>query len=98
MLQLLKQYFPIRNIIFYILEGLVIFGSFLLATLILTEFDSFVFDWFLCLRIFLVVCICQICLYYNDLYDFKVASTITEVSIRLLQSLGITSIVLAIIY
>jgi len=98
MLQLLKQYFPIRNIIFYMLEGLVIFGSFLLATLILTEFDSFIFDWFLCLRIFLVVCICQICLYYNDLYDFKVASTIVEVSIRLLQSLGITSIVLALIY
>ena len=80
------------------LEGLFIFGSFLLATLILTEFDSFLFDWFLCLRIFLVLCICQICLYYNDLYDFKVASTIVEVSIRLLQSLGTASIVLALIY
>ena len=45
-----------------------------------------------------MVCICQICLYYNDLYNFKVASTIVEVSIRLLQSLGITSIVLGLIY
>ncbi|MBU0463980.1 MAG: TIGR03013 family PEP-CTERM/XrtA system glycosyltransferase [Proteobacteria bacterium] len=98
MLRLLKQYFPIRNILFFILEGFVIFGSFLLATLILTESDSFLFDLFLCLRIFLVVCICQICLYYNDLYNFKVASTIVEVSIRLLQSLGITSIVLGLIY
>lgn len=98
MLRLLKQYFPIRNILFFILEGFVIFGSFLLATLILTESESFLFDLFLCLRIFLVVCICQICLYYNDLYNFKVASTIVEVSIRLLQSLGITSIVLGLIY
>ena len=98
MLRLLKQYFPIRNIIFYILEGFVIFGSFLLATLILTGPSSFLFDLFLCLRIFLVVCICQICLYYNDLYDFKVVSTITEVSIRLLRSLGMTSIALALIY
>ncbi|MBT7260705.1 MAG: TIGR03013 family PEP-CTERM/XrtA system glycosyltransferase [Desulfobacula sp.] len=98
MLRLLKQYFPIRNILFFILEGVVIFGSFLLATLILTQSDSFLFDLLLCLRIFLVICICQICLYYNDLYDFKAASTIAEVSIRLLQSLGITSIVLALIY
>jgi len=98
MLRLLKQYFPIRNILFFILEGLVIFGSFLLATLILTEAGSFLVDLLLCLRIFLVVCVCQTCLYYNDLYDFKVASTLVEVSIRLLQSLGITSIVLALIY
>ncbi|MBC8441405.1 MAG: TIGR03013 family PEP-CTERM/XrtA system glycosyltransferase [Deltaproteobacteria bacterium] len=98
MLRLLKQYFPIRNILFFIIEGFVIFGSFLLATLILTESESFFFDLFLCLKIFLVVCICQACLYYNDLYDFKAASTIVEVSIRLLQSLGITSIVLGLIY
>ena len=98
MLRLLKQYFPIRNILFFLIEGFVIFGSFLLATLILTESESFLFDLFLGLRIFLVVFICQICLYYNDLYDFKVASTIVEVSIRLLQALGITSIVLALIY
>ncbi len=98
MLRLLKQYFPIRNILFFIIEGFVIFGSFLLAILILTDADSFLFDLFLGLRIFLVVIICQICLYYNDLYDFKVASTIVEVSIRLLQSLGITSIVLALVY
>ncbi|MCK5098135.1 MAG: capsular biosynthesis protein CpsE, partial [Desulfobacteraceae bacterium] len=98
MLRLLKQYFPIRNIIFYIFEWFVIFGSFLLATHILTEPQSFLFDLFLCLRIFLIVFICQLCLYYNDLYDFKVASTIVEVSIRLLQSLGITSIVLGLIY
>ena len=98
MLQLLKQYFPIRNIIFFIIEGLVIFGSFVLSSLILADSEPFLFDLFLCLRILLVICICQICLYYNDLYDFKVASTIVEVSIRLLQALGITSIVLAFIY
>jgi len=79
-------------------EGFVIFGSFLLSTLILKESDFFFLDLFLCLRIFLVVCICQTCLYYNDLYDFKVASTIVEVSIRLVQSLGAASIVLALIY
>ena len=98
MLRLLKQYFPIRNVLFFIVEGVVIFGSFLLATFILKGFNASLFDLILCLKIFLVVCICQTSLYYNDLYDFKVASTIVEVSIRLFQSLGFTSIVLAIIY
>ena len=52
----------------------------------------------LVLRIALVTLVCQTSLYYNDLYDFQVASTIPEISIRLLQSLGITAIVLALIY
>ncbi len=98
MLRLLKQYFPIRNILFFIIEGFVIFGSFLLATLLLTQENSFLIDIFLCLRILLITIICQICLYYNDLYDLKVVSTLTEVNIRLLQSLGITSIALAFLY
>ncbi|MBT3177859.1 MAG: TIGR03013 family PEP-CTERM/XrtA system glycosyltransferase [Desulfobacula sp.] len=98
MLRLLKQYFPIRNILFFIIEWFVIFGSFLISTIILTEHEPFLFNLSLYLKIFLVVCVCQSSLYYNDLYDFKIASTIVEVSIRLFQSLGFTSIVLAMIY
>lgn len=100
MLRFLKQYFPIRNIIFYMIEGLVIFGSFLLATMLLTpaRTEIALVDLFLCLRILLITFVCQICLYYNDLYDFKMVSTITEVSIRLLQSLGISSIFMALVY
>ncbi|MFA5903672.1 MAG: TIGR03013 family XrtA/PEP-CTERM system glycosyltransferase [Desulfobacula sp.] len=98
MLRLLKQYFPIRNIIFFILEGFIIFGSVLLATVLLTFSNSYLYDALLVLRILLVTLICQTCLYYNDLYDFDVSSTFTETGIRLLQALGITSIALAFIY
>lgn len=98
MLRLLKQYFPIRNIIFFICEGFIIFGSVLLSTVLLTFSSSYLFDFLLVLRISLITLICQICLYYNDLYDFEVSSTITETSIRLFQALGITSIILAFIY
>lgn len=98
MLRLLKQYFPIRNIIFFILEGFIIFGSVLLATMLMTFSNSYLYDALLVLRILLVTLICQTCLYYNDLYDFDVSSTFTETSIRLLQALGITSIALAFIY
>ncbi len=98
MLRFLKQYYPIRNIVFYIIEGIVIFASVLLATVLLTFSDSYWFDVMLCLRIVLVTFVCQAALYYNDLYDFQVAVDLPEISIRLLQSLGVTAIVLAFIY
>lgn len=98
MLRVLKQYFPIRNVIFYFFEGFVIFGSVLLSSMILTFSNSYLFDLLLVLRITLVTAIIQACLYYNDLYDFQVSSTLPEMIIRLLQALGISSIFLALIY
>jgi sugar transferase (PEP-CTERM system associated) len=80
------------------LEGVVIFGSILLATVLLTFSNSYWFDVFLVLRIALITVVCQVCLYYNDLYDFEAVPSIPEISIRLLQALGVTSIALAVIY
>lgn len=98
MLRILRQYFPIRNIVFFMIEGFFIFGSVLLSSVVLSPGTSFLFDILNGLKIFLITFICQTCLYYNDLYDFEISATIPEVTIRLLQSLGITSIALAVIY
>lgn len=98
MVRLFKQYYPLRNIFFFMVEGAVIFCSVLIASVLLTRSNSFLFDITLVLRIVLVILVCQISLYYNDLYDFQVASTVSEILIRLLNSLGITAIVLALIY
>jgi hypothetical protein len=98
MLRLFKQYFPIRNIFFFIFEGIFIFGSVFLSALLLIEADSFLFDPILFFKIILITVIIQTCLYYNDLYDFKIAISIKEVIIRLIQALGVASIVLAFIY
>jgi len=98
MLRLFKQYFPIRNIIFFIFEGVIIFSSVLLSCVILTFSDSYLFDLLLVMRIALITVICQICLYYNELYDFSIAATISEMGIRLFQALGIASIALAVVY
>jgi len=98
MLNILRQYFPIRNMLFFLLEGCVIFSCFLLSTALLTVSNSYWFDLMLVLRILLITAILQTCLYYNDLYDFDVASQIPEVIIRLLQSLGVASILLAGVY
>ncbi|MGE4520586.1 MAG: sugar transferase [Desulfobacteraceae bacterium] len=98
MLKLLRQYFPIRNVLFFVTEGLVIFLTFLLLSVFLTVSPSYLFDFLLLLRIIFATTVCVICLYYNDLYDFQVVKTLPEMAVRLLQSLGIASIVLAFVY
>ena len=98
MLRIFKQYYPIRNIFFFIGEGLVIYASVLMASSLLLETESFPFDPWLYLKILLITFICQTCLYYNDLYDLKVTDTFLELGIRLLQALGVSAIFLAGIY
>ena len=84
--------------IFLVLEGLIIFGTFLVSSVLLTFSSSYWFDFLLLFRIALITIICQTCLYYNDLYDFDIISSVPEISVRLLQALGIASIALALIY
>lgn len=84
--------------LFFILEGCVIFSCFLLSTVLLTFSNSYWFDLMLVLRILLITAIIQTCLYYNDLYDFDIVSQIPEIIIRLLQSIGVASIFLAGVY
>ncbi|WP_320041051.1 TIGR03013 family XrtA/PEP-CTERM system glycosyltransferase [uncultured Desulfobacter sp.] len=98
MIRILRHYFPIRNMLFSLFEGCIIFGCFLFSTRLLTSSASFFFDLMLVLRIALITIICQISLYYNDLYDFERVSKMPEMATRLLQALGITSIALACIY
>jgi sugar transferase (PEP-CTERM system associated) len=98
MLRIFKQYYPIRNIFFFIGEGLVIFASIIFATWILLNTESSAFDQFIYLKILLITIICQTCLYYNDLYDYKITGSFLELGIRLIQALGAAAIILAGIY
>jgi sugar transferase (PEP-CTERM system associated) len=98
MLRIFKQYYPIRNIFFIIGEGLFIYASFLTASLIMLATDSIIFDYRILIKIFLIAVICLLCLYYNDLYDFRITSSLTEVILRLIQALGFSAILLAMIY
>ena len=47
-------------------------------------------------KIALVTALCQLCFYYNDLYDLTVVQSSREVIIRLLQATGAAAIVLAV--
>jgi len=49
-------------------------------------------------KVLLVSIITQLSLYFNDLYEFKSTGSAADLASRLIQSIGITSIALAIIY
>jgi sugar transferase (PEP-CTERM system associated) len=49
-------------------------------------------------HILLVTIVTQLSLYFNDLYELKATESMIELATLLIQSIGITSIVLAIIY
>src|SRR5947207_14561976 len=46
-------------------------------------------------RIALVTALCQLCFYYNDLYDLTIVHSNRELIVRLLQAAGAAAIVLA---
>lgn len=98
MLRFLKQYYPVRNVVFVIGEFAVIYASVLLAYITLKGSAAFIENRLLPVNTLLIAVTCQVCLYYNDLYDLKVTDTFSELSIRLLQALGATAILLAGIY
>jgi sugar transferase (PEP-CTERM system associated) len=50
------------------------------------------------LRVLLIVVVCQICLHYADLYDLRTIADTRDLIVRLLQALGATSLILAVIY
>jgi hypothetical protein len=98
MLRLFKQYYPIRNAIFVLGEGIFIFLSVMIACWLLLGKENIHFEYLLILKVLLITVTCQVCLYYNDLYDLKITDTMVEVGIRLLQALGASAIFLAFIY
>jgi sugar transferase (PEP-CTERM system associated) len=98
MLRVFKQYYPIRNVFFVVGEGLVIFLSVSMASLLIMGSDSFAYDQYLLLKILLITFVCQLSLYYNDLYDFKISKNYDELGVRLLQSVGFAAIFLAFVY
>ena len=50
------------------------------------------------LRAMLIVGVCQVCLYYADLYDLRSIVDTRDLLVRLFQALGFTSAILALVY
>lgn len=98
MLRLFRQYYPIRNIFFVIGEFFVICLSAFAANWIFVDVEQIVQNELIFLKILVIAFVCQASLYYNDLYDFKITDSFSELSIRLLQALGAAAIFLSLLY
>ena len=100
MIRFLGQYYSIRKMIFVLGEGILIFSVVILASASFLPDTRGLSDllktaW---LKVLLVVLTTQIILYFNDLYEEYFRFDIVELGIRLVQSIGITSIALSLIY
>ncbi|MFB3926460.1 MAG: TIGR03013 family XrtA/PEP-CTERM system glycosyltransferase [Syntrophales bacterium] len=100
MIKIFNQYVPGRKMILFGLESLFILVVLTVVSAIRMEKSaaSFLMNNVSVFQLVLVIVTIQVSLYYFDLYDFRAFRSNIELMIRLLQSLGAATIVLAIIY
>src|SRR5262249_50638555 len=99
MLRIGGQKIPTRTVVLLISESILIAAGLALATrvrFILSSWD-YAGDYAVA-RFLLVVLICVLALYYNDLYDLQVTNSRMRLLTGLLQALGVASIALALLY
>jgi sugar transferase (PEP-CTERM system associated) len=94
-MQLFNRYVSPRGLTVFGCEILLIFGSVAIAARAHGAGANVGADLW---KIALVTGLCQICFYYNDLYDLTVVHSSRELLIRLLQAAGAASILIALLY
>ena len=94
-MQLFNRYVSPRGLTVFGCEILLIFGSVAIAARAHGAGANVGADLW---KIALVTGLCQLCFYYNDLYDLTVVHSSRELLIRLLQAAGAASIIIALLY
>ncbi len=99
MIKVLNQYFPRRWAVLLIGESLLILAA-LAAAVALNDggWPGGATAPSLILKAILITCVCQVCLHYSDLYSPQDNASGREVTAKLLQALGIASLILALVY
>jgi sugar transferase (PEP-CTERM system associated) len=99
MLKIFNRYYSIKDIFFFFFESLLIFSSVILAAYIRFKISKWSLNYnVIFLKAIPITFVCQLSLYYNDLYDTKIIRTSREIIIRSLQAFGVSALILAIIY
>jgi sugar transferase (PEP-CTERM system associated) len=100
MLRIFNHFIPSRTLFLVLFENLVILFTIQLAALLrfgLADY-SLLYGPGLLLKAVPVTILFQLTLYFHDLYDLRVVRDSRELFIRLLQSLGVSSILVAALY
>jgi len=100
MIRLFRQYISPRKTVFIIGEGILIFLAVSLASFFILGRKTGMVSMLGIIwpKVLLIAIIAQLSLYFNDLYESKTSDSNIDLASRLIQSVGITSIILAIIY
>jgi len=100
MVKILNQYFPGRVFLLLVTENVLIILGIWVAVSLQTGSGAFGIlpDSALVSKALLITAVCQICLYFNDLYDLKSIRSRAQILVRALESFGAASIILAVIY
>ena len=96
------QYFPRRTLTLALWESFLIVASLLTATALrfhhfssIRDFLSQPHNWY---RFLVVTLVCQLALYYNDLYDLRTTRSRSVLLVRSLRALGTAFLALAFLY
>ncbi|HFQ81975.1 MAG TPA: TIGR03013 family PEP-CTERM/XrtA system glycosyltransferase [Desulfobacterales bacterium] len=93
------QYYPIRRIVFFLGEGALIFIAIFFMHMFFMGRESFLLhESQSLLRTSLVTIVFMLCLYFFDLYDLDVYSSMADTATRMTQAFGFGCIILAVIY
>ena len=91
-MQVFNRNVSVRGLTVFGFEVILISGSIALAAQLTGWSEaSGALGW----KIAFVTALCQLCFYYNDLYDLTIVTTSRELAVRLLQAAGAVAIVLA---
>jgi sugar transferase (PEP-CTERM system associated) len=95
--QLLLRLTP-RAVLLVVMEHALVLVAVVVAAALRLGYSEVLFDFGLLWRGVLIATVLQISLHYGDLYDLRTVRDRRDLVIRLLQALGATSVVLAVLY
>jgi len=93
-MQVFNRHVSARGLTVFGFETVLITGAILLAAQMHGSFDDAVSGLW---RVVLITALCELCFYYNDLYDLTVVHSTTELAVRILRGAGAVAIVLAVL-
>jgi sugar transferase (PEP-CTERM system associated) len=93
-MQVFNRQVSARGLTVFGFETILISGSILAAAQVHGSLDMAVGALW---KIVLATALCELCFYYNDLYDLTVVHSKSELAVRILQAAGAAAIVLAIV-
>jgi sugar transferase (PEP-CTERM system associated) len=103
MLHIFNRYVSAKSLLLILVEALIIAMSLLCAVKLRFWNDSAEMASYLgwpdfAVQIAIVILVCQVCFYYNDLYDLSATRTAAESVLRIEESIGAATLLLGLFY